>query len=200
PMPYEMLRRMEALSDPERLAHATPPKMHARAAVLGAGLLARLLLLRCGYEDQTLSHDGNGKPFFQNIPVFVSLSHSGAFAAAALSKRPIGIDVQESTSVSPRVIQRVCNHGEQQRLMRSSNPKREFLVLWALKEAYFKAAGGTHSLSVMHDAEFFLPQDLFGRAYGPDGWCFSSFALTGNGVAALCEANESVPEKGHPTT
>ena len=59
-------------------------------------------LLICACEDYGIDYrkasvltDCHGKPFFKDIPLYFSLSHSGRYAMCAVSDEPVGCDIEE---------------------------------------------------------------------------------------------------------
>ena len=88
------------------------------------------------------SKDAQGKPICQEG--YISLSHSGEYAVAVHSDRPIGVDIQQLRPLSPALTKRLGD---------------EPLTAFVKKEALAKALGvGVYRLL---DAPF------------PDGWDFS---------------------------
>lgn len=82
-----------------------------------------------------------GQPMLSGGP-FISLSHSGGFAAAAVSDCPVGIDVEQ---LAPRPVSRLAarclNSAEQARFPAASDLEDCFYRHWTAKEAYAKCAG-----------------------------------------------------------
>ncbi len=72
-----------------------------------------------------------------------SISHSGKIVAVALSRNPVGVDVQvEKTIVSSTFAQRMLTEKEQEALVSLDNDKErseELLRLWTKKESIFKS-------------------------------------------------------------
>lgn len=89
----------------------------------------------------------NGKPYFEELPLHFSLSHSGSMVMLAISEREIGADVQEITGKDwKKLSERFFSEEEKTYLRRleENSPKRaedEFHRLWCLKEAYGKWTG-----------------------------------------------------------
>jgi 4'-phosphopantetheinyl transferase len=87
-----------------------------------------------------------GKP---EVPgVQVSLSHSGRFAALAVTgDRPVGVDVQGVRRIDVRRMAARYYPAAEARYVAAGNGRdarlRRFFALWARKEACLKAAGGT---------------------------------------------------------
>ena len=88
-----------------------------------------------------------GKPYWEKIPLFFSLSHSGNLVALAVSERELGMDVQKVTdadwkklaerfySVEEQAeLRRLCEHSEKL-------AKKEFFRLWCQKESFGKMTG-----------------------------------------------------------
>lgn len=68
---------------------------------------------------------------------FVSLSHSGNFAAAALSREPVGVDVQVVRSIAEWSTHLFLSEREAEQ-MRSCSIVDRVLHFWCAKEAAFK--------------------------------------------------------------
>lgn len=86
----------------------------------------------------------NGKPYlkdYQNI--YFSISHSGSFVACAISKYPVGIDIEDIKRPSKNnwkkvVLSRFFSKEERDELL-SLNSYSDFLRCWTFKEAMAKA-------------------------------------------------------------
>lgn len=74
-------------------------------------------------------------------PHYVSISHSGRFAAAAIDDRPVGIDVQEIRDVDERTSKFFLTQPEI-KAMRSCAIAHRLLHFWCAKEAEWKRRGG----------------------------------------------------------
>lgn len=82
----------------------------------------------------TVLRDPKGKPYFPGNRIFVSYSHSAERAAAALSQKPVGVDMElKSGRNFEELSKRFC--GEQL-------GEEEFYRRWVFAEAAFKALGG----------------------------------------------------------
>lgn len=109
-------------------------------------IVARIILKNLLFEAYGIN-DGynigfltNGKPYYLNSPnVHISLSHSGDYAAAVVSDKPIGIDIQVLKSVNKNLVKKVCTCDELDFVMSSCS--KEFFRLWTVKEAYSKCTG-----------------------------------------------------------
>lgn len=73
-----------------------------------------------------------GRPYLPGGPQ-VSISHSGGLAACAVGPRPIGVDLERSRSVSPRLLARAKAAGY--------DSQTDFLVWWTGREANCKRLG-----------------------------------------------------------
>lgn len=108
----------------------------ARLQLLAAGLLLRHFL---GITEETpLLYTPQGKPYLKHGPCF-NLSHSGQFAALAVSDRPVGLDLQDMThKTSPHLAARWFTAEEADWI--NGQPDRFFHV-WTRKESVVKALG-----------------------------------------------------------
>ncbi|MBD5535075.1 MAG: 4'-phosphopantetheinyl transferase superfamily protein [Lachnospiraceae bacterium] len=86
-----------------------------------------------------------GKPSLPDSRgLFFNLSHSGAYAACAISDREVGLDIQECReAVSPAVLNRVLYEMEKDSCTGLSEEEKAafFFRIWAAKEAYVKCTG-----------------------------------------------------------
>lgn len=139
-----------------------------------ADMLARKLICRrysCEPESISLENLPSGKPvaYAKGKEVFVSLSHSEGFSAAAIDKSCLGIDIEVKRSINPDFIKRVltCEEYDFVRgntgLFALDGESTRFLMLWSAKEAYLKYTG--EGLSGFKSAEV-LPFLLYGEKNG----------------------------------
>lgn len=71
--------------------------------------------------------------------LYLSISHSGELAAAAISRNPVGVDIQKRRSIDARAIRFFLRDDEIARFEHSSEDL--LLDLWSAKEAALKASG-----------------------------------------------------------
>ena len=111
-----------------------------KAPVLrGQMIAAELLLNRAVRENfpdlklplRIMTGEG-GKPYFEDCPLFFSLSHSGPYAACALADYEIGLDIQERSAVRESVVSRCFSESEREYLRQSSDGDGTFTEIWCL--------------------------------------------------------------------
>ena len=161
-----------------RTAHLARLYGERREASLNAQRLCRSLwaeLAARPAEDFRIETDENGRPFAPEAPAYLSLSHSGGYAAAAASFAPVGIDLQALRPVSGRVLARRCSDAERAWISEAPETGRtaRAIRLWTMKEAYgkmlgvgiFSSASGFSAsfaegqlLLAYDDARFLLPE------------------------------------------
>ncbi len=83
----------------------------------------------------------DGKPYFTNVPVHMSLSHCKGMAACLLAARPCGVDCEARRPLRERVAARCFADEERAALAVSDDPDMLFTRLWTLKESYVKMTG-----------------------------------------------------------
>ncbi len=138
------------LSEVERERIATIRHEGRRAAVGASLALARLVAARrlgvaplsvpltrrcsrCGTTD-------HGRPIVEGADFSISISRSIGWAAVALARGPVGIDIEPlSRTVAGSDLRPVCTPAEQDWLRSRAHPAP--LRLWVLKEAIGKALG-----------------------------------------------------------
>lgn len=111
-------------------------------------LIAHLLLLY-GLKkefnidtDIEFSYDQYGKPYIKNsTDIFFNISHCKEGVACILSRKEVGIDIQDYITYDKNLVRIICTGNELQELQ-IRNRKDEFLTqLWTLKESYLKCIG-----------------------------------------------------------
>ncbi len=133
-----VLRReeIEACSN----AHVRAQKYYSWKLLEGA--LMRSLGLRMEKLNFTRSKGGK----WECGECFFSLSHCGDIAVAAVSRRPVGVDIElrDEARFTPRLAEKIATEGEKELLGRTEEGARARLVnvLWTKKEALFKLGGG----------------------------------------------------------
>lgn len=104
---------------------------------------SRELLFRISGLPERVSciYDDFGKPFLPNIPSHISVSHSGQWAAAMISKLSCGVDIQVYSETVQRIADRFLSHAELDIVAKSKNQLHCLHVLWGAKECMYKAYG-----------------------------------------------------------
>lgn len=136
----------------------------------------------CGVSDPTLLRTSAGKPYFTDLPIRFSLSHSEEKVILAVSDREIGADIQRMRPISLGVAKRFYTPCEQAYVFGKvpvesdfALPKTEqshellcrFYEIWTKKEAYGKWRGDglvsafsvdtvSHSFYTENDGEYAL--------------------------------------------
>lgn len=142
----------------EALGRLQKPDDRARSA--GAGLLLRHALKGAGVaaEQAQISVGAHGKPYLPGHPgIHFSLSHAGCWAACAMDKSPVGVDLEEVGPARLPVARRSFAADEYAYLQGLAGRERDlfFTAVWTAKESVLKwagdgLAGGLAAVSVEH--------------------------------------------------
>lgn len=93
----------------------------------------------------TYRYGEKGKPYFENIPLFFSLSHSGEYVLCAASRRELGADIQKIQSTDVLKLAKRFFSESECRTLEGCESRRErqrlFFGFWTRKEAYGKLTG-----------------------------------------------------------
>ena len=107
-------------------------------------------------EPPVFDYSEHGKPSIVGHPeIYFNLSHCRSVAACVVSSSPVGVDVEEVREFKDSLARHVLNDDEYAMVSSSSQPAREFIRLWTMKESYLKLTGDgiTRDLkSVLADA------------------------------------------------
>ncbi|MEK6773186.1 MAG: 4'-phosphopantetheinyl transferase superfamily protein [Bdellovibrionota bacterium] len=90
----------------------------------------------------------------QQIPkmpkLFVSISHTHDHGVWIVGPRPVGIDLEQTSRISEKIIARVCSAQEISNTTKFFGSSR---ALWTAKESAFKALSGTSQIRVLSEIE-----------------------------------------------
>ena len=110
--------------------------------------LAYLLLIKALREEgifkelPEFSYNEHGKPFLKNYPDWhFNISHCKTAVCCVISKKEIGIDIEEISVYKESLANYICNEKEFAELQNSENQAEDFYKLWTKKEAVFKMLG-----------------------------------------------------------
>ncbi len=139
------------------------------------------ILEKQGITDHTVCKDDAGRPFLSGNDINISLTHCGGLVACMTSEKYCGIDAEKTDrTVRESIIKRVCSAEELSLIMVSDDPRREFLRIWTLKEAYSKMCG--KGMAVVREVSF-PERDREFEAYG---CIFRTYELNGH-FLSVCE-------------
>ena len=100
-------------------------------------LASRRLLLEAGIPSHFLTHDSNGIPGLKSGQQ-LSITHTKNFAGIALSKKPLGIDIQifrpKICRIAPRFL-----HTAETFALEGGQSTQKLTLIWTAKEALYKA-------------------------------------------------------------
>ena len=132
----------------------------------------------------------SGKPYFSDLPLFFSLSHSGDYVACAIADFEIGLDIQCIRPVSMPLVRRFFSETELRKIQKSKHPDELFTLLWSLRESYWKATG--RGIAADQNVAVFENENSFGIDGLPElrFWTETQDAF----VLALCTLNGQEPK------
>lgn len=127
-------------------------------------LITRYLLhlIHPEHDRIIITKDKYGKPYLQDKSYHISLSHSNGYAAAIISTKNVGIDIQTYVDKIYRIKDKFINEEENRHI-----PKDDLTVLhlaWGGKECIYKGYG-KRSVSLRNDIKLELPQILNGESF-----------------------------------
>lgn len=108
----------------------SPARVFERIAV-------RVLLKTLLGEEKTISYQSNGKPYFEDRSVNISISHTKDYVAIILSQSPLlGIDIEYTSDRVKRIRTRFISDME---YIDPENETLHLLLHWSAKETMYKA-------------------------------------------------------------
>jgi 4'-phosphopantetheinyl transferase len=169
----------------ERVGAYTRAEDKARCLV--AGLLLRRV---CGVtDDGQLAFGPNGKPYLKYGGPHFNLSHSGGYAALAVSDNEVGVDIETIAPVSDAVAARCFTPPEREWMQRQESGPEAFFRLWTAKESIMKALG--LGLSLPPASFSVLPADAPAYSVAGRNWFLDWRVHDGH---MICRAVENAAE------
>ncbi len=159
---------------------------------LGAGILLDEGLKKYGLceKEMTCGTYENQKPYFKNRPdIHFSVSHSGAFAAAAFSDGEIGIDIEEIKESDLKIAKRFFAEDEYSYLENTADNNlrnHEFYRLWTLKESFMKITGKGMQLPLDSFCIHIDGSDISVQSSIDDNFYFYESSMIDGFCASLC--------------
>ncbi|WP_315376111.1 4'-phosphopantetheinyl transferase family protein [Oribacterium sinus] len=93
-------------------------------------------------EDVRYTKGKYHKPYLKEGDLQFNLSHSASYIAIGLSKRPVGVDVEEILNKEKLFFSTgLWSKEEEEAILASKDQEGEFTRFWTLKESYLKALG-----------------------------------------------------------
>lgn len=170
-----------------------------RARSLGAGLLLDEALRRTFKQvplPAEIIFDKHGAPSIKGFDgVYISISHAGNYAAAAVSSLPVGVDIETIRKCRPGIFNK-CFTTEEAALMLSQKSQEEtdsvFSRLWTRKESYIKAIGKGLAQSL---SEFSVLDDEIIKKGSRTGFFCKSYLPERDCILSVCsEDSGSFPQ------
>ncbi|MBQ7039647.1 MAG: 4'-phosphopantetheinyl transferase superfamily protein [Clostridia bacterium] len=142
---YTFSSLITLLPDKEKQRILLKRDNQAKINSLVAAFLIRYIIKKkfnIPFDEITILRDGKGKPYIkERNDIDISISHSENIVACAVSKSPVGIDIQKIKEVSDSLIKRICSEEEVNEISNSSDPVSSFINTWTKKEAILKKKG-----------------------------------------------------------
>ena len=110
----------------------------ARKRTVAAEMLIKNAI---GDDNLLITKDQHGKPFIKDCNKHINISHSGDYAACAISNSPVGIDIEKLRDINIKAAEKFCNSAELDYIYSFDSTNR-FFEIWTAKEAAFKLCGG----------------------------------------------------------
>ena len=128
----------------------------------------------------------SGQPTIQNG--HISISHTEGYAACAISRQPVGIDVEREHTFSKAAAKRILS--PQEELLRESANADELLSrIWTVKESFLKMTGegipgGMRTLELIAAGDGSSDVWTIKRGTEPEAGCAVLLSISGSGNSA----------------
>lgn len=151
-------------------------------------------------ESAVIIRDSKGKPYFQDLGVHFSVSHSGHWWSCLMSGEPVGLDIEvlRERENFLKIAERFFTKEESEFV--EQNGIESFFEIWVRKEAYIKYVGtgiseGLSSFAVVKDSKFLnhIKQSFQGNEK-KEGY-LKSIEISPELKAAFCTENQKVIEE-----
>lgn len=128
----------------------------------------------------------SGQPTIQNV--HISISHTEGYAACAIAREPVGIDVEREHTFSKAAAKRILS--PQEELLRESANADELLSrIWTVKESFLKMTGegipgGMRTLELIAAGDGSSDVWTIKRGTEPEAGCAVLLSISGSGNSA----------------
>lgn len=128
----------------------------------------------------------SGQPTIQNG--HISISHTEGYAACAIAREPVGIDVERGHTFSKAAAKRILS--PQEELMSDSTNANELLSrIWTVKESFLKMTGegipgGMRTLELIAAGDGSSGKWIIKRGTKPEAGCAVLLSISGSGNSA----------------
>ncbi len=95
---------------------------------------------RVEFSQGKILYEAGGRPYLEGRALELSISHSGELWGCALSKDPVGLDIQLVREKGIRSVAKRFFHPEEYRYLQQTGFS-DFFSLWTAKESYVKFTG-----------------------------------------------------------
>ncbi len=129
---------------PEARAPKTGIQANALAARVAGTLLAEYAVKQISPETVCMNWQttAEGKPYFENCPVQLSITHADGIVGVAVAKNhPVGLDIEKIRPLREGFAARYFSEQEQAEIRASDDPDAALIRLWTAKEAVGKHRG-----------------------------------------------------------
>lgn len=101
-----------------------------------------------------------GKPYLKDFPLHFNVSHSDHWVIAAVSDRPIGVDIEKINDINLSIAKRFFTSNEYLQISEANHSVRQslFFSIWTLKESYIKYLG-TGLSTPLNSFEFIIEEE-----------------------------------------
>lgn len=171
-----------------------------RARSLGAGLLLDEALHRTFKEvpvPAEITFNKNGAPSLKDFPsIYISISHSGNYAAAAVSSTPVGVDIETIRKCRTGICKKCFTEKEELLVLSETTQEAQdmtFSKLWTRKESYIKAIGKGLAQSL---SQFSVLEDEIIHDGSRTGFFCKSYLPQKDCILSVCslKKDENLPE------
>jgi len=91
-------------------------------------------------QEISISSHRSGAPYIKNSNIFCSISHSNKFFLAAVSKYPVGVDIERSRKRSKELLKYIASDREIE-IMKAKESENLTPLVWTIKGSVLKGTG-----------------------------------------------------------
>ena len=138
----EDLRNMDLSPSRKEYIHRLRRREDQIRSLAAELLVYKILKDSCGVDNAVLHRADNGRPYLSGCDLHVSIAHCGSKLACAVSREPVGIDIEQLRPVNPNLLRHVCVEAEKAYVTEKDGARDlRFFEVWTAKEAWFKKCG-----------------------------------------------------------
>ena len=103
--------------------------------------LRQILKQDYNYEFNKFIYNKFNKPYLPTDNIYFNISHCKDIVVIAINDKEIGVDIEFYDRYNTKYLDQIFSTKEIEQIKKSTNPNKEYSILWCMKESLLKCIG-----------------------------------------------------------